>query len=394
MKSRNGSDAHSATTRDLAAVDAALAGDPVDRDLAELAELSLLLQAERPKPSSSFTDDLDSLVSRAFRPAEAPAKGKTAARGERRFHRFFGDKRALPLAIGTVASMFIVVTAVLSSGVLSSSSSEDATPLVSGGTPNARSAAPEATGSPPALSAPSAPGAQTDIAPRVRGRKVERAASLTLAPPSDEVEDVADDVIRVTDRYQGFVLRSTVSGGGSGTAGGNLDLRIPADSLQPAIRDLSALAHVRERTQNAEDVTGSYVSRRQRLGEAQAERRSLLRRLARALTPNEAASIRARLRLANREIAAARRSLNALRERVSYASVTVAIAADDSESGGGSTLGDALDDAQSILGTSLAVALVSFAVLIPLSIILLAGWFAVRRVVRRQRERALDDAIW
>jgi hypothetical protein len=391
-------------TRELAAVDAALAGEPVDRDLAELAELSLLLRAERPKPRPGFTDDLDSLASRAFRPVDSPAEGKTAAPRERRFHRSFAHRRALPLAIGTVASMFIVVTAVLSSGVLSTSSSQDATPSptprstprVNGGTPSdARSAAPEAKVSPPALSAPTVPSAPTAIAPRAPGRKVERAASLTLAPPSDEVEKVADDVIRVTDRYQGFVLRSTVSGGESGSAGGSLDLRIPADRLQPAIRDLSALAHVRERTQNAEDVTGAYVSRRHRLDEALAERRALLRRLARALTTNETASIRARLRLANREIAAARRSLHALRERVSYARVTVAIAPDYSESGGGgSTLGDALDDARSILGTSLAVALVSLAVLMPLSIVFLGGWVAARRVVRGRRERALDDAIW
>jgi hypothetical protein len=384
--------------RELTAVDAALAGDPVDRDLAELAELSLLLQAERPKPRPGFTDDLDSLVSRAFRPADPPAEGTAAAPRERRFHRSFARRRALPLAIGTVASMFIVVTAVLSSGVLSTSSSKDATPVstprATGGTPSGRSTAPEAKGSPPTLNAPAAPIAPTDIAPRAPGRKVERAASLTLAPPNDEVEKVADDVIRVTDRYQGFVLRSTVSGGESGTAGGSLDLRIPADRLQPAIRDLSALAHVRERTQNAEDVTGAYVSRRHRLDEALAKRRALLRRLARALTTNETASIRARLRLANREIASARRSLHALRGRVSYAKVAVAIAPDYSVSGGGgSTLGNALDDARSILATSLAVALVSFAVLIPLSIILLAGWLAARRVVRGRRERALDETI-
>jgi hypothetical protein len=238
------------------------------------------------------------------------------------------------------------------------------------------------------------PSAPTDIAPGAPARKVERAASLTLAPPSDEVENVADDVIRVTDRYQGFVLRSTVSGGESGAVGGSLDLRIPADRLQPAIRDLSALAHVRERTQNAEDVTGSYVSRRHRLDEVLAERRALLRRLGRASTANETASIRARLRLTNREIDAARRSLRVLRDRVSYASVTVAIAPDSSASGGGgSTLGNAVDDARGILGTSLAVALVSLAALIPLSIILLAGWVGTRRLVRGRRERALDDAI-
>src|SRR5438067_128759 len=111
MRSRNGSNEHSAMMRELAAVDAALAGDP--GDLAELAELSISLRAERPKPRPGFTDDLDSLASRAFRPADPPAEGKTAAPRERRLRRSFAHRRALPLAIGTVASMFIVVTAVL-----------------------------------------------------------------------------------------------------------------------------------------------------------------------------------------------------------------------------------------------------------------------------------------
>ena len=42
-------------TRELAALDDALAGRPVDPDLADLAELAVLVRDERPVPGPAFT---------------------------------------------------------------------------------------------------------------------------------------------------------------------------------------------------------------------------------------------------------------------------------------------------------------------------------------------------
>jgi hypothetical protein len=213
-----------------------------------------------------------------------------------------------------------------------------------------------------------------------------------LATPRTEVEDAADGVIEVTDRYQGFVLRSNVSGGDRGRAGATLELRIPSDKLQSALRDLSELAHVRSRTQTTQDITARFVSARSRLNEAVAERRALLRQLGRAVTTNETASIRARLRLANRRIAAVRSDLRSLRNRVNFSTVSVAIEADESieASGGNWTPGDALRDARDILRTTLGILLVSLAVLLPLVALSLVAWLAARGVRRGYRERALD----
>jgi len=188
------------------------------------------------------------------------------------------------------------------------------------------------------------------------------------------------------------VLRSNVSGGDRGRAGATLELRIPSDRLQPALRDLSELAHVRSRTQTIQDITARFVSARSRLTEAVAERRALLRQLARATTPNEAASIRARLRIANRRIAAARSDLRALRNRVDFSSISVAIEADESidAADSGWTPGDALRDAVGILRTTLGILLVSLAVLVPLAALGLAAWFASRGLRRGYRERVLD----
>jgi Domain of unknown function (DUF4349) len=409
------------TTRELAALDAALAGDPVDPDLTDLEELALALRAERPVPRERFLAELDALVEAGFRPVEPESRAThdrvrtdadpaaSGAAPRRRAWRFsLPSRRAVPLAMGTAASFLIGITAVLSSGVLSSDTGRD----------HAEPASPESavldqkapardregleSGAPLSEPAPGAgggtqvtpaPGGLTPpgISPGVRERKVTRQASLTLSAPRDRVEDVADEVIRITDRYRGFVLSSSVSGGSDGRQAATLDLRIPASRLQPAIGDLSRLAHVRSRTQNTLDVTAGYVSARSRLREATAERRGLLRQLAASDTPNETASIRARLRLTNRRIARARAALRDVATQVRYATVGVSVEPQRSklDRSDGWTAGEGFDDALGILGTSVAVALVVLAVLVPIGLLAGLAWLAVRGLRQGRRERAL-----
>ena len=73
-------------TRELAALDDALAGRPVDPDLADLAELAVALRDDRPAPDPAFTRTLDTRVERGFpRPAGARRRrGLRAARGRHR----------------------------------------------------------------------------------------------------------------------------------------------------------------------------------------------------------------------------------------------------------------------------------------------------------------------
>jgi Domain of unknown function (DUF4349) len=424
MRTRNGNQ-DPKLERELAAIDATLGGQPVDADLTALAELVVAVRDERPRPKAAFVEELNSRAaagfprvlagaggtevdSQAFQPAREPAS--------RRFRLWSGLKaRRFPLAFGAAASLLIVVTAVVSSGVLSSSggpseSRRSDSPVAgeSRGTgaglsaPSSeeqsdhipRSPAPSAAdraAAPPATLTLPAP-AGGGVRPDVRNRQHDRNAAIVLATPRNDVEDTADGVIQVTDRYQGFVLRSNVSGGDRGRAGATLELRIPSDRLQPALRDLSELAHVRSRTQTTQDITARFVSARSRLTEAVAERRALLRQLARATTPNETASIRARLRIANRRIVEARSDLRGLRNRVDFSSVSVAIEADESikAADGGWTPGDALRDSVDILRTTLGILLVSLAVLLPLAALGLVAWFASTSIRRGYRERALD----
>src|SRR3954453_6764002 len=86
-------------TRELAALDDALAGRPVDPDLADLAGLAVALRDERPVPEPAFARSLDGRADRGF--ARAAAKG-TPRRGIK------WPRLTLP-ALGLTASAALVV---------------------------------------------------------------------------------------------------------------------------------------------------------------------------------------------------------------------------------------------------------------------------------------------
>jgi len=375
----------------LAAIDAALAGDQVADDQLELAALALAVREERPVAGEDCVAHLDSRMEAALRRPSARRRLRLPTPGLGR----------APLALGTAACAFIVAIAALSGviggdGDQSSRSSKSGSPGVTA-TPSkdsgGQSSAQESGGAPQAALALPASPPNADVAPRAPERKVERSAELSLAPERRQVADVADGVVRTTDRVGGFVVSSSVSSGGDGT-GATFELRVPSARLQQALAGLSKLAHVRSRTENALDITSRFASPRRRLADATAERRGLLRQLETAATANETASVRIRLRAANRRIDRARAQLRRLQNRVSYAALSVDVQPRRASSGSGDagawSPGDALDDALSVLGTSLGIALVAAAVLLPLSLLVAALWGGNRLFVRRRREGALD----
>ena len=149
---------------------------------------------------------------------------------------------------------------------------------------------------------------------------------------------------------------------------------------------------MRSRTQAGRDITSEFSSPRRRLADALAERRGLLRRLARAATPNETAAVRARLRAVNRRID---------RNRADAALACVSGSRSPqwrspcepggtAEADGGWTLGDAARDALSVLGAVAGATIIALAVALPAGILALGAWLAYRALARRRRERALD----
>ena len=376
--------------------------DPLTR---ELQELALVLRDDAPEPTPEFRERLDWQVESGFK----------KPRGSRRA--WWQPLLQPAAALGLTAAAVLVVA--LAAGGLSGSNNDDggagggggaqgalATNDSDGGGGRAAESDSGAGSAQPAISAPkesarSAGGADQSaatvlppsgggFAPGRSDRKIERSVGLELETPVNQMARVADQVTAVTNRYGGFVLNSSVSTGEDG-AGGDFDLRIPANRLRPAIRELSALADVRTQSQTGRDVTREHVTAKDRLRAARAERRSLLRRLEVATTDEEAEAIRRRLDLVAGEINGLRAQLRDLRLRTDYSVVQVTLLAKNGDSGGagGGSFDDALGDAGSLLVAVAGWIVRALAVALPLALLALAGWAVGRVVRRRQRESAL-----
>jgi hypothetical protein len=391
-------------TRELAALDDALAGRAVDPDLADLAALAVAVRDDRPAPDPAFTRTLDTRVERGF-PRPATAKQRRGIKWPR---------VTLP-ALGFAASALLVVVIATSipggggdskdsagaGGSVATTESSDSSSGGGSGSTEAPSAAKQAAPS-GALESDSSSSSTTIAplppttpgAPRADGRNrrsVERSAELVLAAPPREIDRAASEIIRVTDELGGYVVSSNVTSNSSG----QFELRVPERKLQTALSRLSRVAKVRSRTQSAQDITGAVVSVSERLKDARTERRSLLRQLAEATTTNQTSSIRARLRLVSGQIAAAKRELSQVKSRATRSTIAVSLLAErksdnDDDGAAGWTPGDAFNDAVRILEVTAGVLLVGVALLLPLGLLGLLVWLAGRQAAQRRRERALD----
>lgn len=219
-----------------------------------------------------------------------------------------------------------------------------------------------------------------------RAQIQELSAALGLSTDANKLQEAADGLVEVTNRYDGFVDSSDVHTGGS-NAHAFFSLRIPAAHLRDALDDLSSLGRVTVRDEGSANVTGAYVDAGKAYREARAKVDSLLEDLQNASNPSEAAAIRQQLISARQEFAAARAALRGIKGPVTYAPVSVQIrsAGDSSWS-----IGDAADDAVGVLEAIAGATLITLAVLVPLAALLALGWLGARELSRRRREAALD----
>lgn len=421
------------TTEALQTIDTALAegrvtaADPTAR---ELQELALVLTAGAPAPRSDFALAMDERLANGFKSARPPSD---QARGERRY--FFGDLAARlraaalpsgPSFTGALAAALLVL-AVVGVGVgVDQLRGGSADPSVTGTeraepevlpapepqVPQRQDSSPDAgslEAAEPAIRELQAQaddavsglrgiGSRTDIAPlppTKRGealaeidRRVERSAFMTLAAPADELPEVGSRIADVARRNQGFVLNSSLTTGEEGTRGGQFELRVPVERLDAALAQLADVGELRALTQDDRDVTAGFEVIEDRLDEAMAERRGLLRRLAAASTETEAAVLRRELRRANRAIEGLRDNQRRFDRRVSFAAISVTLEKDRPEASG--SLARALDDAGSILVAIAGFTLRGLAVFLPLGLVALAAYAVARVVRRRRRESALE----
>jgi hypothetical protein len=392
---------HPADAAQLAALDRALAGAAVDEAELELAALVESVRADAPRLTAEALGRLDTRVDAALtrelarrHGPERPAAPTPAGRLRAGAGRALARRRIPPAGLGALALSLIAVTAVAAFVVLgvvnlrtSSVSQED---LALPGRVSASPAA-GASGTAAATSAaPSTPG----ILPNDPGRLQQKAATLTLVTSAASLPTVADQIVAGTEQLGGVVETSDVTEQGSASIA-TFSLSEPSANLAQLITALSRLAQVRSLTQSTQDITDSYGQLAARLADGRARRDALYGALARATTPNQTAGIQDQIDALNGRIAADQRALSALGSEARTADVQVTLQASAAPAAAtppAGTLRRALDDALAVLRVSLAVAIVALACLLPLAIVVGAGWWGSRALRRRSRERALELA--
>jgi vacuolar-type H+-ATPase subunit H len=251
-----------------------------------------------------------------------------------------------------------------------------------------KGAAVESTASAPGGADSNAPAASGVAA--ASGRIQQLAASISLSAIPSEVQTVADRVTHLAVSFGGFVQSSQVQVQHEGSSRGELDLRLPSAKLSGALASLGQLAPVLAESQSLQDITNTYDAARQRLSDATAERRALLRALSRATTEGQIDSLHERISQNRGAIAQARSALQTVSQHASTAEVEVTVLGDAHTGSEGLTLHRGFHDAGRVLLVTLVIVLIAAAILVPLALLAAALAAARRMWLRYQRERILD----
>ncbi len=379
----------------LDAIDAVLAGEPVDARYAELAEIALLLASDRPAPRSAFAQSMDARVARRFAPSAPPRpKRRWISKG------FAEASGALIAGVALIVGLVVLVGSHGGGSSMSSSSAAGAAASAPAPSSSAGSAGPSASGSSqgPTASQSSSPGAQT-LQPPTTGRKVVQAAQLQLTAPPNRIDDVAQQVYNVIGGVGGIVLNSTVTQTGRTDGYANFQLSVPSGSLGQAMSRLSTLnyATVLSRTDATQDITDEYGAAQRALADSRALRTSLLKQLANATTTEQINSLNAQIHDAEASISSDQATLARLNHEVGFSQVSVQIAARPAPApvahgGGAFGVGQAAHDAGRVLTVAAGVALIALAALTPVALLAALLWWAGTVIRRRRREQALDAA--
>jgi hypothetical protein len=381
-------------------------------------ELERELRAERPGPSQDFARRLDEWAADGFPRDRGLGPRVAGRRGPlgRAWDRLTSTPpRRILLPAGAVATVVVVA------GVALSRPGDEPTSLTVPAQPSGEAAQkPETTTAQETAPAPATGGAAGAVAPEsdeqfappppdgafdlaeppgrdgaiARGeddRIVDASARITLGADADQVQDVANEVVEVTDRYDGIVLDSEVTSDQAG-ARAAFELEIPFKHLDAALGDLSGLADVISRTEGGEDITAHAVRARRDLAQTLDRIRKARIAFIQADTREQRLVIKSQINSLKATAEAQLTELRGVKRQGRFATVDVEVTSNGPDSDDGNWgLDDAVDDAGDVLETIGGIALVSLAILLPLSLVATLIAFAISRGRRRSRDKALDD---
>ena len=197
----------------------------------------------------------------------------------------------------------------------------------------------------------------------------------------DGLDEVIRDVETLADRYQGYVVSTTVDDSSSGT--GVVVIRIPSERFELALGAVKELGQVKREQVSGQDVTAEFVDLEARLRNWTTQEAVLLRLMDRAQTISESIRVQAQLQQVQLEIERIRGRLDYLEDQTALGTLSVSFTEAGAIPGKDSTIEKAWRDA---LGMGLGLVsglIVATGVIVPLAILLLIGLLIFRQVKPR-----------
>jgi Domain of unknown function (DUF4349) len=215
---------------------------------------------------------------------------------------------------------------------------------------------------------------------------VVKTASLEVQVPTGDFDKAFESAMQVAGRYGGYVQSSSTSG--TKIHSGTLTIRVPSASFQNAMSDLSGVGTVQSRSVSGQDVTNEYVDLNARLRTWEAQEAVLLRLMKRATSVEATLRVQTNLQDVQFRIEQIKGQLRVLENQTDLATIDLSLhepgavvrpmprAVSDERP----SLAEAWTKAVNGFLGVLYATVVGLGYLVPIALICLAVWFAVRRM--------------
>jgi Domain of unknown function (DUF4349) len=218
------------------------------------------------------------------------------------------------------------------------------------------------------------------------GPAVVKTASLDVQVTKGDFDEAFTRAMQVAGRYGGYVESSSTSG--TRVRSGALTIRVPSSAFDRAMSDLAGLGAVQSRSVSGQDVTNQYVDLNARLRTWEAQESVLLRLMKRATSVEATLRVQSNLQDVQFRIEQIKGQLRVLENQTDLATIDVSLhepgaaihvrqvpVTDDRPS-----LAEAWTKAVNGFLGVLYATVVGLGYLVPIALVCLAVWFAVRRV--------------
>jgi len=187
----------------------------------------------------------------------------------------------------------------------------------------------------------------------------------------------------------GYVTSSSTSESSDHTGSGTLTVRVPSGNLEQALHDLRALGTMTALTTSGNDVSAPIADLNARKKDAEAEEASLQNLLNNASSVSDVLDIKSRLNDTRNDIESIEGQLHGYQNQVDYATIHATVfdeaATPHKPLLGSGTLGRGIHTGGHLALAVIAGASVVLGGLLPVALLVLLGWFVVRKVRHRTR---------